>query len=210
MQTNNMIFLRGRLADAPAFSHSSHGVDYLVFPLSVRRLSGAEDRLNVVASREQLSPLSLEAGSPLTVRGEVRTFNNRSGVGSRLVVSVFARELSREEGEDENRLELSGTLCKLPVLRTTPLGRTICDMILAINRRYGRADYLPCIAWGSLAYRCGSMGVGDRLSLEGRLQSRVYTKEIDGRLQERTAFEVSVMSLTPEADIDSQSPFGVS
>ena len=210
MQTNNMIFLRGRLADAPVFSHSNHGVDYLVFPLSVRRLSGAEDRLNVVASREQLSPLSLEAGSPLTIRGEVRTFNNRSGVGSRLVVSVFARELSREEGEDENRLELSGTLCKLPVLRTTPLGRTICDMILAINRRYGRADYLPCIAWGSLAYRCGSMGVGDRLSLEGRLQSRVYTKEIDGRLQERTAFEVSVMSLTQEDGVDSQSPFGVS
>lgn len=210
MQTNNMIFLRGRLAAAPAFSHSNHGMDYLVFPLSVRRLSGAEDRLNVVASREQLSPLPLEAGCPLAVRGEVRTFNNRSGVGSRLVVSVFARELSQEEGEDENRLELSGTLCKSPVLRTTPLGRTICDMILAINRRYGRADYLPCIAWGSLAYRCGSMGVGDRLSLEGRLQSRVYTKEIDGRLQERTAFEVSVMSLTQEAGVDSRSPFGVS
>lgn len=210
MQTNNVIFLRGRLAATPAFSHSNHGVDYLVFPLAVRRLSGAEDRLNVVAAREQLSSLSLEADSPLTVRGEVRTFNNRSGVGSRLVVSVFARELSQEEGEDENRLELSGTLCKLPVLRTTPLGRTICDMILAINRRYGRADYLPCIAWGSLAYRCGSMGVGDRLSLEGRLQSRGYTKEIDGQLQERTAFEVSVMSLTQEDGVDSQSPFGVS
>ena len=210
MQTNNMIFLRGRLAAAPAFSHNTHGVDYLVFPLSVRRLSGAEDRLNIVASREQLSSLLPEAGSPLTVRGEVRTFNNRSGVGSRLVVSVFARELSQEEGEDENRLELSGTLCKSPILRSTPLGRTICDMILAINRRYGRADYLPCIAWGSLAYRCGSMGVGDRLSLEGRLQSRVYTKEVDGRLQERTAFEVSVMSLTQETGVDSHSPFGVS
>ena len=167
-------------------------------------------RLNIVASREQLSSLLPEAGSPLTVRGEVRTFNNRSGVGSRLVVSVFARELSQEEGEDENRLELSGPLCKSPILRSTPLGRTICDMILAINRRYGRADYLPCIAWGSLAYRCGSMGVGDRLSLEGRLQSRVYTKEVDGRLQERTAFEVSVMSLTQESDVDSHSPFGVS
>lgn len=198
MQTNNTIFLRGRLAAAPAVSHSNHGVEYFVFPLSVCRLSGTEDRLNIVASREQLSRFPLEIGSPLTVRGEVRTFNNRSGVGSRLVVSVFAKEFSQEEGEDENRLELSGTLCKPPVLRTTPLGRTICDMILAINRRYGRADYLPCIAWGSLAYRCGSMCVGDRLSLEGRLQSRIYTKEIDGLLQERTAFEVSVMSLTPE------------
>lgn len=200
MQTNNnKIFLRGRLAASPSLSHINHGVEYLLLPLSVCRLSGAEDTLHVVASREQLDLLPpLEAGSPLTVSGEVRTFNNRSGVGSRLVVSVFARALSQEEGEDENHLELSGTLCKPPILRTTPLGRTICDMILAANRRYGRADYLPCIAWGSLAYRCGSMEVGDRLALEGRLQSRIYTKEIDGQTQERTAFEVSIMSLTDE------------
>ena len=125
----------------------------------------------------------------------MRTFNNRSGVGRRLVVSVFARELGQEEGEDANHLELSGTLCKPPALRSTPLGRTICDMILAINRKYGRADYLPCIAWGSLAYHCGTMEVGGHLALEGRLQSRIYTKEIDGQPQERTAFEVSIMSL---------------
>ena len=200
MQTNNnKIFLRGRLAAPPSPSHVNHGVEYFLLPLSVCRLSGAEDTLHVVASREQLDALpSLEADSPLTVSGEVRTFNNRSGVGSRLVVSVFAKALSQEEGEDENRLELSGTLCKPPVLRTTPLGRTICDMILAANRRYGRADYLPCIAWGSLAYRCGAMEVGDRLALEGRLQSRIYTKEIDGQTQERTAFEVSIMSLSDE------------
>ena len=201
MQTNNnKIFLRGRLAAPPSLSHVNHGVEYLLLPLSVSRLSGAEDTLHVVVSREQLEDAlpTLEAGSPLTVSGEVRTFNNRSGVGSRLVVSVFAKVLSQEEGMDENRLELSGTLCKPPILRTTPLGRTICDMILAANRRYGRADYLPCIAWGSLAYRCASMEVGDRLALEGRLQSRIYTKEIDGQTQERTAFEVSIMSLIDE------------
>ena len=201
MQTNNnKIFLRGRLAAPPSLSHVNHGVEYLLLPLSVCRLSGAEDTLHVVASREQLEPAlpPLEAGSPLSVSGEVRTFNNRSGVGSRLVISVFAKALFQEEGEDENHLELFGTLCKPPVLRTTPLGRTICDMILAANRRYGRADYLPCIAWGSLAYYCASKEVGDRLALEGRLQSRIYTKEIDGRTQERTAFEVSVMSLADE------------
>lgn len=206
MQTNNnRILLRGRLAASPSRSHVNHGVEYLLLPLAVYRLSGAEDTLHVVAAREQLAVLpALEKGSPLTVRGEVRTFNNRSGVGSRLVVSVFARSLSQENGEDENHLELSGTLCKPPVLRSTPLGRTICDMILAANRRYGRADYLPCIAWGSLAYRCGAMEVGDRLALEGRLQSRVYTKEIDGRVQERTAFEVSIMSLTEEDTYEEQ------
>ncbi len=199
MQTNtNRIFLRGRMAARPVLSHANHGVDYFTFPLAVRRLSGAEDRLNIVASREQLERLSLCGDGPIAVYGEVRTFNNRSGVGSRLVVSVFARTLAQDEGEDENRLELSGTLCKPPILRATPLGRTICDMILAVNRRYGRADYLPCIAWGSLAYRCGAMEVGDRLSLEGRLQSRTYTKEIDGQPQKRTAFEVSVMSLAAD------------
>ena len=201
MQANkNKILLRGRLDALPTPSHVNHGVEYFMLPLAVRRLSGAEDLLHVVAAREQLDAFPLEPGSPLTVQGEVRTFNNRSGVGRRLVVSVFARTLSQEEGEDENRLELSGTLCKPPVLRTTPLGRTICDMILAINRRYGRADYLPCIAWGSLAYRCGSMAVGDRLALEGRLQSRIYTKDVDGRPQERTAFEVSIMSLADAED----------
>ena len=200
MQTNNnKIFLRGRLAAPPALSHINHGTEYFLLPLTVCRLSGAADTLHVVAARDQLAALPpLGEDSPLTVRGEVRTFNNRSGVGSRLVVSVFARELSQEDGEDENHLEISGALCKPPVLRTTPLGRTICDMILAVNRRYGRADYLPCIAWGSLAYRCGSMQVGDRLALEGRLQSRIYTKEVDGRTQERTAFEVSIMSLADE------------
>ncbi len=201
MQANrNKIFLRGQVSAPPISSHINHGVEYLMIPLAVRRLSGAEDTLHVVAAQEQLANLVLEPGAPLTVRGEVRTFNNRSGVGRRLVVSVFARELSQEDGEDENRLELSGTLCKPPALRATPLGRTICDMILAINRRYGRADYLPCIAWGSLAYRCGSMEVGDHLALEGRLQSRIYTKEVDGQLQERTAFEVSIMSLTQDEE----------
>ena len=198
MQSNrneNRIFLRGKLEGAPAASHENHGIPYDTLPLTVRRLSGVEDRLQVIAAERQLAPLGLRPGDRLTVRGEVRTFNNRSGEGRRLVVSVFAKELSREDGEDENRLELSGTLCKEPSLRSTPLGRTICDMILAVNRRYGRADYLPCIAWGSLAHRCGELSVGDRIGVSGRLQSRLYTKTVEGRQEERTAFEVSVMSM---------------
>lgn len=194
----NRIQLHGSVEAVPVLSHSNHGVEFYRFPLSVARLSGTEDRINVVAAKALLDrngPLS--PGQELTVQGEVRTFNNRTGVGNRLVISAFARALTEEEGPDENRLELTGTLCKLPSLRTTPLGRTICDMILAVNRRYGRADYLPCIAWGSLAHRCGELEVGDRLRLNGRLQSRVYTKTVEERLEERTAFEVSVMSMGP-------------
>ena len=197
----NRIQLHGCVEAAPVLSHSNHGVEFYRFPLAVARLSGAEDRINVVASGPLLERSGpLPPGQELTVRGEVRTFNNRTGVGSRLVISTFARELVREEGPDENRLELTGTLCKLPSLRATPLGRTICDMILAVNRRYGRADYLPCIAWGSLAYRCGDLAVGDQLRLNGRLQSRVYTKTVEERTEERTAFEVSVMSMSQKED----------
>ena len=194
----NRMVLHGRAAHPPAFSHCNHGVEFFSFPLSVSRLSGAADQLNVMAPRALLEGCGgLSRGDAVTVRGEVRTFNNRSGVGSRLVISVLARELVPEEGEDENRLILSGTLCKPPSLRSTPLGRTICDMILAVNRRYGRADYLPCIAWGSLAHLCGGMEVGGALALDGRLQSRTYTKNLGDRTEERTAFEVSVMNLLP-------------
>ena len=192
----NHISLHGRVGASPAASHSNHGMEFFLFPLVVSRLSGAEDRINIVVSQtllEQCGPLRM--GQELTVLGEVRTFNNRSGEGSRLIISVFARSIWQEHTGDENQLELSGTLCKQPVLRGTPLGRTICDMILAVNRRYGRADYLPCIAWGSLAHRCAESKVGDRISLMGRLQSRVYQKLIGEEAQERVAFEVSVMSL---------------
>lgn len=198
----NRMVLHGRAAHPPAFSHCNHGVEFFSFPLSVSRLSGAADQLNVMAPRALLEGCGgLSRGDAVTVRGEVRTFNNRSGVGSRLVISVLARELVPEEGEDENRLILSGTLCKPPSLRSTPLGRTICDMILAVNRRYGRADYLPCIAWGSLAHLCGEMAVGSSLGLDGRLQSRTYTKNLGDRVEERTAFEVSIMNLLPLEEV---------
>ena len=194
----NRMVLHGRAAHPPAFSHRNHEVEFFSFPLVVGRLSGAADQVNVMASRALLEGCGwLERGDELTVRGEVRTFNNRTGVGSRLVISVFVRELLLEQGEDQNRLVCTGTLCKPPSLRCTPLGRTICDMILAVNRRYGRSDYLPCIAWGSLAYQCGQMEVGEQLGLEGRLQSRVYTKNLGDRCEERTAYEVSVMNLLP-------------
>lgn len=195
----NRIRLHGRMGGKPTLSHSNHGVDFYQFPLRVMRLSGTEDCINVVVPQRLLVPLGeLGADMELTVNGEVRTFNNRSGVGSRLVISTFARELIPQPGDDDNRLELSGTLCKPPGLRATPMGRTICDMIVAVNRRYGRADYLPCIAWGSLAHRCGALAVGDPVHLSGRLQSRRYTKQLEQRLEERVAFEVSVMSLIEE------------
>ena len=200
MQTGwneNRALLCGTVAGEPVLSHENHGVSYDVFPLSVPRLSGAEDRLNVVAARPLLTDCPLAPGDRVEVQGEVRSVNNRTGPGSRLVITLFARSLSPTRAEPANCLELSGVLCKPPILRRTPLGREICDLMLAVNRKYGRADYLPCIAWGTLAQRCGGLHVGDGVKLEGRLQSRSYQKVVDGVTQDRTAFEVSVMHLEP-------------
>ena len=195
----NHAVLRGTAAAEPVFSHTNHGVDFFVFPLSVPRLSGTEDRLNVVVPQPLLAECPPTPGRQLEVTGEVRTFNNRTGPGSRLVITLLARTLTETEEPPCNQLTLSGVLCKPPILRRTPLGREICDLMLAVNRRYGRADYLPCIAWGALAQRCGGLSVGDCVELEGRLQSRLYQKVVGGVTQERTAFEVSVTTLTPTA-----------
>lgn len=195
----NHAVLRGTAAAEPVFSHTNHGVDFFVFPLSVPRLSGTEDRLNILVPQSLLEERPPFPGRPLEVTGEVRTFNNRTGPGSRLVITLLARALTDTEEPPCNQLTLSGVLCKPPVLRRTPLGREICDLMLAVNRRYGRADYLPCITWGALAQRCGGLTVGDCVALEGRLQSRLYQKVVDGVTQERTAFEVSVTTLTPIA-----------
>lgn len=200
MQTDwneNHAFLRGEAAAAPVVSHENRGVTYWTFPLRVERLSGAEDRINVVISAGQLEQCPVEPGAEVEIEGEVRSFNNKSGRGSRLVITLFARSVAPTREEPANQLTLAGVLCKPPILRRTPLGREICDLMLAVNRKYGRADYLPCIAWGALARRCGGLEVGDGLRLEGRLQSRIYQKVVEGVVQDRTAFEISVMRLEP-------------
>lgn len=190
----NKIVLRGQVLEAPTLSHRNHGVDYYLLPLRVPRLSGTDDVLNVVTADPD--PAVWAQGRWASLQGEVRSYNNRTGTGSKLVITVLARSAQAEELEEgENRLVLAGALCRRPTARRTPLGREICDLLLAVNRPYGRADYLPCIAWGSLAAHCGALEVGDQLRLEGRLQSRRYHKLIDGEQVERTAFEISVMNL---------------
>jgi len=200
METSrNRAELTGRSGASPQYSHSNHGVDYYLFPLEVERLSGTMDVLNVIVSEDLLRQCPVVAGEEYRLSGEVRSFNNRSGQGSRLVITFFARALEPWEGEHTNALELTGVLCKAPVVRRTPLGREICDLLLAVNRRYGRSDYLPCIAWGAVARSCGMLGVGDRVHMTGRLQSRKYRKVDEDGTSERTAYEVSVMSLEAEA-----------
>ena len=197
-EARNQLFLRGTALQEPVYSHENHGQKFYQFPISVRRLSGQEDVLQVIATYRQLMPLLPLTGQRLALEGQLRSFNNKSGTGSRLVLSVFPQLMLPTGEEDHNVIRLSGVLCKPPILRRTPLGRCICDMMLAVNRRYGRADYLPCIAWGQVALLTGSLDTGSPISLEGRVQSRIYTKVVDGEVIERTAYEVSVMHLLDE------------
>lgn len=191
----NYVELWGTVDTAPCFSHENHGKSFYRFPLRIERLSGQCDVLSVLAAESFLAQTIIGEGSALRVIGQLRSFNNKSGIGSRLIISVFAQEIEASDGSSFNRILLEGALCKPPVLRRTPLGRSICDFVLAVNRRYGRADYLPCIAWGQVASEIAEYPVGERIWLEGRVQSRSYIKQLEGGSEERTAYEVSVMQL---------------
>ena len=196
-QFRNDVLLEGIPASQPEWSHENHGTQFYRFFLQVPRLSGTPDTLPVLLPEALLPQVQNQA---LRVQGQLRSFNNRSGVGSRLVLTVYAQTLTPGTGELCNHIALSGSLCKAPIFRRTPLGRSICDVMLAVPRRYGRADYLPVIAWGQLAAQVSRLRVGDPLSLEGRIQSRIYQKVTDAGTQERTAYEVSVMRLAACSD----------
>ena len=191
----NQIILTGNLAGAPRYSHENHGKPFYRCLLEVPRLSGQADLLPLLLPEELRS--AAVPGERLRVRGQLRSYNNRSGQGSRLVLSTYVLSAEEPAGESCNRITLGGVLCKAPIYRRTPLGRSICDLMLAVSRRYGRADYLPLIAWGQLASDLSQRRTGDILALEGRIQSRLYTKRLETGPEQRTAYEVSVMRLIP-------------
>lgn len=196
MTSQNNALLEGLPLERPVQSHENHGTSFYRFLLQVPRLSGTPDTLPILLPEQQTG--QIRPGEPLRLRGQLRSFNNRSGVGSRLVLTVYIQELLPPLGEPCNQITLSGTLCKPPIFRRTPLGRSICDLMLAAPRRYGRADYLPVIAWGQLAVQSSTLQVGDALALEGRIQSRAYRKLTDHGEEERVAYEVSMMHLLEE------------
>lgn len=191
----NSVTLRGTVDSPPVFSHENHDRIFYTFPLRVQRLSGNEDVINIVADRKLLENVDPNGGTCVTVIGELRSFNNRSGQGSRLVITVYAFELEEDFGEHINEVSVTGAVCKPPVFRTTPLGRDICDIMLAVNRRYRRTDYLPIIVWGRSAREIADLPVGTELKIDGRIQSRSYIKVNDGISCERTAFEVSAVDV---------------
>lgn len=192
---NNFVRLCGVMAGRPVYSHTGRGEEFYTFPLEVLRLSGNTDTVNIVVRRDMLSQTQLGEDAHICVTGQLRTYNNRRGTGAKLVITVLAFSIELCSDDDSNYVELTGTVCKAPNLRRTPMGRDICDIMLAVNRQYGRSDYLPCICWGIRARDAAMWPVGTRIHLYGRIQSRRYIKVIDGQAVERTAFEVSASEI---------------
>ena len=199
--SENRIVLRGSLVALPVFSHENHGKRFFRFTLEVPRLSGAVDLLPVVAEEGLLNTMDLSGGAMLTVTGQVRSHNIRWDTARKLLIFVFAQSIVCEDGEPINDCILKGPLCREPTYRRTPLGREICDAMLAVPRAFRRSDYLPCILWGRTAVEVSNCHVRDVIAISGRLQSRVYTKVTDTGLEERTAYEIS--ALTAEVEDDS-------
>ena len=193
-RNTNQIILRGSLLSLPRLSHENHGKKFYRFTLEVPRLSGATDLLPVVAEESLVQNLDPSAGEMVTVRGQIRSHNIRSGGVRHLMIFVFAVSLEAEDGEPINLCTLEGPLCREPVYRRTPLGREICDMMLCVPRAFHRADYLPCILWGRTAQAGASCHVRDLVRIQGRLQSRNYTKLTEEGAEERTAYEISALS----------------
>ena len=194
-QTVNQITLCGTLAAAPRLSHESHGTRFFAFSLEVERLSGNRDVLPVLAPEAVLERCDPFGGDFLRVTGQIRSFNRRTPQGRRLLIHVCADSISVCSGPPVNDAALRGVLCKEPVLRRTPLGREICDVMLAVPRQYQRTDYIPCILWGRTAQCAAELPVGAQITLAGRLQSRGYVKVLPEGAEERTAYELSAMEL---------------
>ena len=200
--SENQIILRGSLQDLPQFSHENHHKRFFRFDLCVPRLSGAEDILPVIASEKVLSQMDLSGGTMLRIEGQIRTHNVRENGNRRLLIFVFAASVTAEEGEPINDVLLQGPLCRDASYRRTPLGREICDVMLAVPRAFRRADYLPCILWGTTAQQASRCHVRDEIRILGRLQSRIYTKLTEAGSEERTAYEISALTAEfPEPEL---------
>ena len=194
---NNRIVAAGRLEGVPVLSHEVMNEPFYTGTLRVKRLSGAEDHLPITIPGKLLACMPPDDGRLLMLSGQVRSYNKVVDGSGRLMVTLFAQSISEaQENDTLNRVSLVGALCKPPIYRSTPFGREICDMMLAVNRAFGKSDYIPCIAWGRNAQYAARFKVGDKITLTGRLQSREYQKLLDnGEYMIRNAYEVSAFTL---------------
>ncbi|MBE7048972.1 MAG: single-stranded DNA-binding protein [Ruminococcaceae bacterium] len=201
---DNEACIIGVVSGCLTFSHDVHGERFYRFMLRSDRLSENADSICVTVSEKMLMETSIDIGTSLKVFGQFRSYNNYTGQGNKLVLTLFAREITTaEEGEEAtNEIYLNGYICKPVVYRVTPFGREIADILLAVNRAYNKSDYIPCIAWGRNARFVKHLDVGRNIQIWGRMQSREYQKRIsDTETVTKTAYEVSINRLEIGEDI---------
>lgn len=197
---NNQVTIMGEVASPFTFSHEVFGEGFYMMDVNVKRLSNSEDKIPLMISERLIDVSQDYTGEFIMVSGQFRSYNRHDEQKNRLVLSVFVREVSfiEEEldGAKTNNIFLDGYICKLPVYRKTPLGREIADLLLAVNRPYGKSDYIPCICWGRNARFASTFEVGKHVQIMGRIQSREYIKKLtETETEKRIAYEVSVSKL---------------
>lgn len=202
---NNHLVLVGRVASEKTFSHEIYGEKFYSFILEVPRLSEISDKIPVTISERLITQQDIAVGKKVVVEGQFRSYNGYENEKSRLILTVFAKEITFKPDDEElqvskdivsNEVTLVGYVCKTPIYRQTPFKREIADVLLAVNRAYNKSDYIPCIAWGRNARYCQNMEVGTEVRIVGRVQSRGYEKKLeDGSVLNKVAYEVSVISM---------------
>ena len=197
---NNQVVIMGEIVGEFTFSHEIYGEGFYMVDVFVTRLSESADVIPLMVSERLLDVTKDYRGYKIMVTGQFRSYNRHEERKNKLVLSVFAREIEfiEEIGESSktNQIFLDGYICKEPIYRKTPLGREIADLLLAVNRPYGKSDYIPCICWGRNARFASGFEVGTRCAVWGRIQSREYVKKIsDTEAERRVAYEVSVSKL---------------
>lgn len=202
---NNIVTLSGEIMEEPKYSHEIYNEGFYEFNLKVMRLSNAFDVIPVTVSERLMKEYGLKKGIMMSGRGQFRSFNKMEDDKSRLMLTMFIREiLPFDKTANPNQIDIVGYVCKEPIFRTTPFKREICDVLLAVNRNYNKSDYLPCIAWGRNARFMKNLTVGDKVVASGRIQSREYEKkQEDGSVEKRVAYEVSLAKVTNSLELPS-------
>ena len=197
---NNKVSIIGKIISGFTFSHKVFGEGFYMVDVSVKRLSGQADIIPIMVSERLIDVHENYIGCAIEALGQFRSYNCHEGVRNRLLLSIFVQEVHfMDEFTDytkTNQIFLDGYICKVPIYRKTPLGREIADILLAVNRPYGKSDYIPCISWGRNARYASSLSVGTKVKIWGRIQSREYTKAIsETECEERIAYEVSISKM---------------
>lgn len=197
-EINNKVQIAGEVVSEPKFSHEIYGENFYEFDVKVNRLSNSFDTIPVTVSDRLLNGKELSVGKFIEGIGQYRSYNKLDGEKSRLLLTIFLREFEvKETIEQTNSIQIVGYVCKEPIYRTTPFNREICDVLLAVNRNYGKSDYIPCIAWGRNARFVKNFKVGDKVRVEGRIQSREYQKKVENEeTLTKTAYEVSLSKIS--------------